>query len=1222
MGTIPSDIQSSLTQIAERLWTGHASIMVGAGFSKNAINTVNPSKLPPDWAQLGDLLYEKLYSKKPNSGVKYLSVLKLAEEFEAVFGRSTLEHFVRENIADNMYEPSEVHKMLMELPWSDVFTTNYDTLLERSCKEVLSRKYDVVVNQNDLVYSNKPRVIKLHGSLPSERPFIITEEDYRVYPKKYAPFVNTVQQSLLENTLCLIGFSGEDPNFLNWIGWINDNLGYSNAPKIYLVGALNLSESQKRLLSNKNIRTIDLSNCHEVNSNHKKSIEFFINFLENQRHKRENLEWPLISNLKPIRPSDNKKTSSLLEKWIACRNKYPNWIILPKLQRDILWIYTESESHNKDIFKDLKLFIELDYIYELNWRLEKCLIPIWNNIAPHFQNILNRYNFFPNEILEEREINSSTYKTQKIDWNKYRKQWIELSLSMLRHYREESLEEEWTKNHDVITLVKKNLSHDQLANLYYEQILNAIFKMKHEDAKHLLNEWPKNSNSLFWEAKRAMLMTEFGQLSESENLLESVLIEIRKRLNLSPVSDDYLWVSQEAYVMFLLRMVQQNIRWKNIRSNDKTNENREDFNERWNDLLQFKCDPWGEIRYFDIVLNRPFVPNDDVTTKYDFQIGNMTRTFKMGASSEEYFIAYTFLRYLDELSIPLSLSASNISKKTINGALERIILSSPSWGIAILNRYRDSSVVEVVFDRQQLIHLSAATINTYIRKYLEHFDEIITKRLTDPIAKAFTDKVSNILAKLCTKCSEELRVEILKLYEKLIKNEIPLPGLDQLFKNLIDSSNRETIKLAVELLIDSPILDSNCSQANTTFPEPFSYLSGDKIDGKLKITQTSLNYIFEKASETTSARKNALRRLIILYRIGHLNKKQIKRLFDIIWKQRDKNNFPNNTYLHYYEHRDLPKPTGIDAEKIFKQYITYNNFNIEGLKEDKNGIGISRGKDKYVSELLNGSETIGNSDGVKWNQHELDDILTKCEEWWNLDRHYLTTEKNKEILPFGSVYEEFFVRFENLVKVISYVFGIRLTDLSTVLKKRIEALINDMDNYNIPVLKAKVVFGHYPNFTNYLRDVQNNLTSKNKGERVLDALDSIILSVHMSPYKEQSIFISELLNTLSIPLKWHITSFLGDIFDVLKDFTLNTKIDLSSINEDIHSALNYTFNMTREEIPLGEYLVLRRKSISLAGKIHTKLIHDNSPIPDAILKWKAVSESNEEFGDIKNRWAS
>ena len=81
-----------------------------------------------------------------------------------------------------------------------------------------------------------PRIIKLHGTVPGSEycPLIVTEEDYRTYPTKFAPFVNTVQQLMMETALLLIGFSGDDPNFLSWSGWVRDNLGGS-APKIYLL---------------------------------------------------------------------------------------------------------------------------------------------------------------------------------------------------------------------------------------------------------------------------------------------------------------------------------------------------------------------------------------------------------------------------------------------------------------------------------------------------------------------------------------------------------------------------------------------------------------------------------------------------------------------------------------------------------------------------------------------------------------------------------------------------------------------------------------------------------------------------------------------------------------------------------------------------------------------------------------------------------------------------
>ena len=68
---------------------------------------------------------------------------------------------------------------------------------------------------------------------------ICTEEDYRTYPKKFAPFVNTVQQAMMETVFCLSRvFTGDDPNFLQWSGWVRDNLGVLLAPKIYLAGWL------------------------------------------------------------------------------------------------------------------------------------------------------------------------------------------------------------------------------------------------------------------------------------------------------------------------------------------------------------------------------------------------------------------------------------------------------------------------------------------------------------------------------------------------------------------------------------------------------------------------------------------------------------------------------------------------------------------------------------------------------------------------------------------------------------------------------------------------------------------------------------------------------------------------------------------------------------------------------------------------------------------------
>jgi hypothetical protein len=134
---IPSVISPYRYEIAERLQTRHASVMVGSGFSENATGG-SKSRSFPAWNELGDIFYEKIYKTSANKKEKeYLGPLKLAGEAEAAFGRYALNNIIRSSIPDKEFHPSELHKKLLRLPWSDVFTTNYDTLLERAAENIL-----------------------------------------------------------------------------------------------------------------------------------------------------------------------------------------------------------------------------------------------------------------------------------------------------------------------------------------------------------------------------------------------------------------------------------------------------------------------------------------------------------------------------------------------------------------------------------------------------------------------------------------------------------------------------------------------------------------------------------------------------------------------------------------------------------------------------------------------------------------------------------------------------------------------------------------------------------------------------------------------------------------------------------------------------------------------------------------------------------------------------
>lgn len=321
--------------------------------------------------------------------------------------------------------------------------------------------------------------MKLHGSFPSHRPFIITEEDYRTYPVKFAPFVNMVQQSIMETIFCLIGFSGEDPNFLNWIGWVRDNLGES-MPTIYLCGFHdNLSEGKKLLLAQKRIVTIDLSPLFPKsdweNDRHAKGLEWFLLnlmygepsdlsqwMIKDELTRPKSIEWkmkasdglPKIPNQpnsnypsQEISNSDLKIIENSCKKWREERDNYPGWLICPHKNRDNLW--RKTKNHIADINKCFDEFDKIQsllLIYELNWRLEKVLIPLEEQLLKPIKTVVNWFNPFPRYIsIETAQITPNQEKYAQKNWSAIQEAWVHLVFLLMRDARESHEEGEFNK---------------------------------------------------------------------------------------------------------------------------------------------------------------------------------------------------------------------------------------------------------------------------------------------------------------------------------------------------------------------------------------------------------------------------------------------------------------------------------------------------------------------------------------------------------------------------------------------------------------------------------------------------------------------------------------------------------------------------------------------------------------------------------------------------------
>jgi hypothetical protein len=120
--SLPSNFRMRLEQISMFLSQGKASVMVGAGFSKNA-QQMEFAQMK-DWGELTRIFYEQLFYgeyRKKNEAYLY-EPLKLAQMYESSFGRNALDTLIQNSLHNESIVPGRLHKMLMKLHWKDVFT--------------------------------------------------------------------------------------------------------------------------------------------------------------------------------------------------------------------------------------------------------------------------------------------------------------------------------------------------------------------------------------------------------------------------------------------------------------------------------------------------------------------------------------------------------------------------------------------------------------------------------------------------------------------------------------------------------------------------------------------------------------------------------------------------------------------------------------------------------------------------------------------------------------------------------------------------------------------------------------------------------------------------------------------------------------------------------------------------------------------------------------------
>jgi len=310
---------TALEKLRERYHNFEVSALIGAGFSKNVVPDY------PSWNELlhdmvaelykfeiefnfkndghiqyDDTTYFKKYEKEKIKEIiereGYLNIV--SKYIERKGCREAIEIYIEDRIpyvdedkgelvflkkeapVKITSEDLSLHKKLLEGAWDNIYTTNYDSLIEFS--DSTPKRWNIIVNGYDLSFSRqKKSIIKIHGNLrnPNKKEdykkfefdgnhhqrYIISKEDYDNYPTDHEPFTQLMRISLLQGCFCLIGFSGDDPNFIAWIKWVRDILVKNQDDqkdgniKIYLITIDDNTISSEKQLFYQNHRIYNIS---------------------------------------------------------------------------------------------------------------------------------------------------------------------------------------------------------------------------------------------------------------------------------------------------------------------------------------------------------------------------------------------------------------------------------------------------------------------------------------------------------------------------------------------------------------------------------------------------------------------------------------------------------------------------------------------------------------------------------------------------------------------------------------------------------------------------------------------------------------------------------------------------------------------------------------------------------------------------------------------------
>lgn len=241
--------------LIEQIKSKNVILFLGSGASIGA--TTNDSSPIPSTQELADKIAMKyLGDKYVGKALNYVSELAINES--SLFDFQSFVHDIF-----FPFNPADFHKKIPLFPWNNIFTTNYDLIIERAyqdCKERIQDIFPLSRNTSQVQIPRGEKILqylKLHGCInhigEEDCPLIFTPDQYVTHKQNRERLFSRFQELSADYPILFVGHSLSDLDIRYYLQLL-ESLKAAK-PMSYLV-APGLTPEEERLWSAKRITCI------------------------------------------------------------------------------------------------------------------------------------------------------------------------------------------------------------------------------------------------------------------------------------------------------------------------------------------------------------------------------------------------------------------------------------------------------------------------------------------------------------------------------------------------------------------------------------------------------------------------------------------------------------------------------------------------------------------------------------------------------------------------------------------------------------------------------------------------------------------------------------------------------------------------------------------------------------------------------------------------------